>query len=79
MVVVAFVAVVRTLSPSSAAKSRTECASDAIVSCDCVESLEAFEARLALVRFAAGLLVWLTRVKKEQSDERLKCSSLPRY
>lgn len=77
---VALVAVVRILSPSSAGRSANEGASEAIVNADCVESLETFEILpfLDFVRFAAGLFVWLLmRVKKAQSDERLKCSSLP--
>ena len=75
--IVEFVAVVRTLSSSSAGRSPSDGASEATVNVDCVESLEAFDTLLAFVLLAAGLCLWtLTSLKKGQSGDRLKCSSL---
>jgi hypothetical protein len=72
---VVFVAVVRTLSPSSAVASANEGASEVVVNVDCVDNLEAFEA-LGFRPFAAFFggdfcLYSVTRPKKEQSGERL--------
>jgi hypothetical protein len=76
-VTVAFVAVVRMLSPSSAGRSAIDAVSEAIVKADWVETLETLEALpfLDLVRFGLGLWLFM-RTKKAQSEERLKCSSL---
>lgn len=63
------------LSPSSAVKSAKDGASDVIVTADCVDNLDALEARLVLVFLGAGLgrsRSW----KKVQSGDLLKCSSL---
>lgn len=75
----AFVAVVKMLSSSSAGRSSG--ASDATVNADCVDSLDALDvlSRLDFAFLGAGLFrCSLTRAKKGHSGERLKCSSLPK-